>query len=127
MSGGSAQSIRRHSVELWQDFVLHGIRKSTFQHLTVNWNFNVLEMALEFYFCPGSLQDSFVICSSTSHQHISHKKLQKGNISRIKNLEIRKFKNPGSLTRAHVKVEPEVEPEVLHENSWKPIQIQKTF
>ena len=44
---GSARTIRRHSVELWQDLVLHGIRKSTFQHLTVNWNFNVLEMVLK--------------------------------------------------------------------------------
>ena len=36
------------------DLVLHGIRKSTFQHLTVNWNFNVLEMTLEtFHFVPG--------------------------------------------------------------------------
>ena len=47
MSGGSARSIRRHYVELWQDEVLHGIGKSTFQHLTVNWNFNVLEMTLK--------------------------------------------------------------------------------
>ena len=31
MSGGSAQTIRRHSVELCQDLVLHGIGKSTFQ------------------------------------------------------------------------------------------------
>ena len=46
MSGGSARSIRNFSLEL-QDLVLHGIRKSTFQHLTVNWNFNVLEMALK--------------------------------------------------------------------------------
>ena len=43
MSGGSAQSTRRHSVELWQDLVLHGIGESTFQHLTVNWNFTVLD------------------------------------------------------------------------------------
>ena len=47
MSGGSARTIRRYSVELWQDLVLHGIRKSTFQHLTINWNFSVLEMALK--------------------------------------------------------------------------------
>ena len=47
MSGGSALSIRRHSVELWQDLVLLDVRKSTFQHLTVNWNLNVLEMALK--------------------------------------------------------------------------------
>ena len=54
MSGGSAWSIRRHSVELWQDLVLHGIGKSTFQHLTVDWNFNVLEMAFKtLHFVPG--------------------------------------------------------------------------
>ena len=47
MSRGSARSMRRYSLELWQDLVLHGIRKSTFQHLTVNWNFNVLEMAFK--------------------------------------------------------------------------------
>ena len=40
VSGGSAQTIRRHSVE-------HGVRKSTFQHLTVTWNLNVLEMAFK--------------------------------------------------------------------------------
>ena len=39
--------MRNFSLELWQDLVLHGIRKSSFQHLTVNWNFNVLEMALK--------------------------------------------------------------------------------
>ena len=47
MFGGSARSIRRYSLELWQDLVLHGIRKFPFQHLTVNWNLNVLEMALK--------------------------------------------------------------------------------
>ena len=54
MSGGSARSIRNCSLELWQDLVLHGIRKSTFQHLTVNWNFNVPEMAFKtVYFVQG--------------------------------------------------------------------------
>ena len=47
MSGGSARTMRNFSLDLWQDLVLHGIRKSSFQHLTVNWNFNVLEMAFE--------------------------------------------------------------------------------
>ena len=47
MSGRSARSIRNFSLELWQDLVLLDVRKSTFQHLTVNWNFNVLEMALK--------------------------------------------------------------------------------
>jgi len=47
VSGGSARSIRHFSLELVQDLVLHGIRKSTFQHLIVNWNFNVLEIAFK--------------------------------------------------------------------------------
>ena len=37
VSGGRAWTIRRHCLELWQGSVLHGIGKSTFQHLTVNW------------------------------------------------------------------------------------------
>ena len=45
MSGGSARSIRNFSLELLQDLVLLDDRKSTFQHLMVNWNLNVLEMA----------------------------------------------------------------------------------
>ena len=47
MSGRSARSIRNFSLELAQDLVLLDIRKSTFQHLTVNWNLNVIEMALK--------------------------------------------------------------------------------
>ena len=45
MSGGSARSIRNFSLELWQELVWHGTGKTTFQHLMVNWNFNVLEIA----------------------------------------------------------------------------------
>ena len=47
MSGRSARSIRRYSLELWQNLVLHGIRKSTFHDFLKYWNFNVLEMALK--------------------------------------------------------------------------------
>ena len=36
VSGGSAGSIRNFSFEFWPGLVLHGIRKSTFQHFTVN-------------------------------------------------------------------------------------------
>ena len=49
MSGGTAQTVRRQRNKLSRDLVLHGIRKSTFEHLTVNWNFNVLEMALKIF------------------------------------------------------------------------------
>ena len=34
---GEGRTIRRHCLELWQCLVLHGIGKSTFQHVTVNW------------------------------------------------------------------------------------------
>ena len=89
MSGGSAQTIRRYSVELWQDLVLHGIRKSTFQHLTVNWNFNVLEMALKtLHIFPGSIQDTFIIYSSISHKHIS-----RTYVAKRKNLDNRQSGN----------------------------------
>jgi len=47
VSGRSAWSIRNFSLELWQDLVLLDVRKSTFHHLTVNWNLNVLEMAFK--------------------------------------------------------------------------------
>jgi len=42
--GRSARTIRNLSLELSQDLVLLDIRKTIVQYLTVNWNFNVLEM-----------------------------------------------------------------------------------
>ena len=39
-------------------------------------------------FCPGSLQDTFMIYSSISHQHIFQKDLAKTKILRIENLKI---------------------------------------
>ena len=47
MTGESARSILNFPVELWQDLVLHGIEKSTFQDFPANWNLNVIEMALK--------------------------------------------------------------------------------
>ena len=65
----SLRGIRNVSVELWQDLVLHGIKKSTFQHLTVNWNLNVLEMTLKTSHSvrayPGHLYDLFLDVSPT--------------------------------------------------------------
>jgi hypothetical protein len=65
----SLLDIRNFSVELWQDLVLHGIRNSTFQHLTVNWNLNVLEMTIKTsHFArayPGHLYDLFLDVSPT--------------------------------------------------------------
>ena len=37
MSGGMAWAIRRHCLEFWRDLVLHGIGKSTCQHLTTKY------------------------------------------------------------------------------------------
>ena len=51
-------------------------------------------------FCPGSLQDTFIIYSSISHQHIFQTYFAKRKITRIKILKIWKSKNPGSLTGA---------------------------
>ena len=51
-------------------------------------------------FCPGSLQDTFIIYSSISHQHIFKNIVQKEKSSRIKHLKIWISKNPGSLTGA---------------------------
>ena len=54
MSVRSARSTRNFSLEVWQDLVLNGIGTSTFQHLTVNWNFKVLQMAIKtLHFVPG--------------------------------------------------------------------------
>ena len=51
-------------------------------------------------FCPGSLQNTFIIVprylTNIFFKHI----LQTENIPRIENLEIRKSQNPGSLTGA---------------------------
>ena len=46
MSGRTAQTIR-FFLEASPDLVLLDIRTSTFQHLTVDWDFNVLEMAIQ--------------------------------------------------------------------------------
>ena len=51
-------------------------------------------------FCPGSLQDTFIIYSSILHQHIFRKYVIKIKCVMIKKLETWKSKNPGSLTGA---------------------------
>ena len=73
MSRRSARSIliRNLSLELLQDLVSHGIRKSTFQHLTVNWNLNVLEMALKtFRFVQGLPITPFIVPSIFQKHYI---------------------------------------------------------
>ena len=47
-------------------------------------------------FCPGSIQDTFIICPSVSHRHIFQNMLQT-KLNKSKNWKI---KNPGSLTSA---------------------------
>ena len=86
MSGGSAQSTRRHSVELWQDLVLHGIGESTFQHLTVNWNFTVLEMAFKtIHIAQGLSRKPLWIFPRSLTTRFSKNIPQKNNISKIGN------------------------------------------
>ena len=51
-------------------------------------------------FCPGSLQDTFIIYSSISHQHIFRKYFPNTKNSRIENLKIWNFKISSLLTSA---------------------------
>jgi len=89
VSGGRARSIRNFSLELWQDLVLHGIRKSTFQHLTVNWNFNVLEMALKtLYFVQGLSGTPLLFNPRYPTNIVSESIFAKRTISIIEHLEI---------------------------------------
>ena len=84
MSGGSARSIQRDSVELWQGLVLHGVRKSTFQHLTVNGHFNVVEMALKtFHFVQVLSRTPFLFIPRYLTNILSENILQNNTISRI--------------------------------------------
>ena len=65
--------------------VLHVIGKSTFQHLTVNWNFNVLEMALKTFHIvqghPGHLSYLFLDISPT---YVLKKQFEKKSIENRK-------------------------------------------
>ena len=97
MSGGSARTIRRYSLELWQDLVLLDVRKSTFQHLTVNWNFNVLEMALKTFHFVQDLSRTPLLFIPRYLTNIFFKNIsQKEQFSEIRNLAISKF-DPGKL------------------------------
>ena len=91
MSGRSARSIRNFSLELSQDLVLRDIRKSTFQHLTVNWNLNVLYLKWPSkpYILSRVSPEHLYFVSSISHHQISQKYVAKTN-----NLEHNKSENP---------------------------------
>ena len=100
---GSARSIRIFSFELWQDLVLLDIRKSTFQHLTVHWNFNVLEMALKtLRFVQGLPGTPLLFFFDISKPDFPKIISRKSTISKSGNLKIGKprFTNkcPDSLT-----------------------------
>ena len=100
MSGRSARGIRNFSLELWQDLVLLDNRKSTFQHLTVIWNFHVLEMDLKtFHFVQGRSRTPLLFIPRYLTNIFSENMLQKEQISRIGNLKTWKSKNLGSLTK----------------------------
>ena len=47
MSGGAHGAYEDIPSNFGRIWVLHGIVKSTFQHFTADWNFNVPEMALK--------------------------------------------------------------------------------
>ena len=97
------QSMRNFSLELSQDLVLLDVRKSTFQHLTVNWNLNVLEMALKtIHFVQGLSRTPLLFVPRYLTTRFPKNILQKKKTSRIENLEIWKSKNPGSLTGAQI-------------------------
>ena len=86
VSGGSARSTRRHSVEFSQDLVLHGIGKSIVQHLTVNWNFNVLEMAFKtIHIAQGLSRKPLWIFPRSLTTRFSKNIPQRSNISKIGN------------------------------------------
>ena len=117
MSGGSARTIRRYSVELWQDLVLHGIRKSTFQHSTVNWNFNVLEMARKtLHFVQGLSRTPLLFIPRYLTNTFSKNVLPETNLEnqQSENLKIQKtrFTNRspvnGPMIGNHIRGDPEV-------------------
>ena len=98
----TARTIRRYSVELWQDLALLDVRKYTFQHLTVNWNLNVLEMALKtLHFVQGLSRTPLLFIprylTNIFYKHI----LRKDKISIIENLKIQKprFTTVPTLTK----------------------------
>ena len=71
MSGRSARSIRNFSLELSQGLVLHGIRKSYFSTFDGKLESQCIRNGSQNPpFCPWSLQDTFIIYSSISHQHV---------------------------------------------------------
>ena len=91
------------------DLVLLNIRKSTFQHFTADWNFNVLEMTLKtFHFVQGLSRTPLLFIPRYLTNIFFKKILQRKHISRIKNPKIWKFQNPGSLTGAQfaISVDP---------------------
>ena len=98
--GRSALTVSNFSFELWQHLVFFsGIRKITFHHLTVNCNFNVLEMAFKtFHIIQGLSRTALLFIPRYLTTRFFKMILQKNKISRLMNLKIWKSQNPGSLT-----------------------------
>ena len=91
MSGRSARSI-------------HNIRRSTFQHLTVNWNFNVLEMAFKTIHFVQGLSRTPLLFIPRYLTNIFFKNIWQNKEDNyiIQNMKIWKSKNSGSLTGAQL-------------------------
>ena len=84
MSGGSARSIRRHSVELGQDLVLHD-QKVNFSTFDGKLTFQCTRNGFQNHpFCPGSIQDTFIISSISHHQIFQKYSAKKTNIENRK-------------------------------------------
>jgi hypothetical protein len=121
VSGGSARSTRRHSVEFSQDLVLHGIGKSIFQHLTVNWNFNVLEMAFKtIHIAQGLSRTPLLFFPRSLTTRFSKNIPQRSNISKIgnpvhgqKQVEVSLFVSAGTVPGILVENGPRL-------NTWGP-------
>ena len=74
----------------------------TFQHLTVNWNFNVLEMAVKNIHFVQGLSRTPLLFIPRYLTNIFFKIMFPQKNSIIENLKIWNFKNPGSLTGAQL-------------------------
>ena len=100
------------------DLVLLDIRKSTFQHLTVNWNFNVLEMALKtFHFVQRLSRTPLFFFPRYLTTRFPKRILQQKRTLKNRKSENLKFQKPCSLTSAqltHLSLEiPEIHTNTL--------------
>ena len=128
MSGRSARTIRNFSFEFSPDLVLHGIRKSTFQHSTVNTSSKnglktflmdpVLENKKNFYFrylhIPLSISKTEKMKTRISVSHIKsmhflkiaktnkHKQNARVSASQLKSMIFRKLSKTKKTVSAKI-------------------------